>query len=294
MEYTHLQKIRLYVVTVNYKSLEYLKNLVKSIQEVDELEKVIVVDHSGELNYQSFDTPIPVQLIKQSNRGYGAGLNRGLKEIQASDALVLVCNPDVRVLTPELFKNVARYMKSNPKIGALSPRILSKDGDTVSSCRKFYNLLTVLTVRFKWLKRLCPQFIEEHYYRDKGHENQFVGDWASGAALFCRLSAFPDRMFFDERFFLYFEDVDFGATIWKRGYTVEYFPAFKVEHAGACRSRRNPLFFFMHLGSLVKFVWKHKGFPSRDSLVKSRESWNKKADALETVRRCATKPTNRL
>ncbi len=277
----------LYVITVNFNSLGYMRGLVESLAHVPEVTRLIVVDHSHELCDDSLVAEFPIQIIHQENKGYGAGLNRGLREIRDTDALVLLCNPDIRVLTPERFGHVAQYMNSHPKIGALSPRILIQDGATVSSCRQFYNLSTILAVRCNWLVRKKPKFIEEHYYWNKGFDNPYVGDWASGAALFCRLSAFPDRVFFDERFFLYFEDVDFSARLWKRGWSVEYFPEFVVEHHEARRSRKNPFFLFRHVASLMKFVWKHKGFPTRDSLVKSRELANKKANALETAKGCA-------
>ncbi len=266
MEVTDLSEKPFYVVTVNYNSREHLANLIESLAEVPELKRLIIVDHSGELSGESLKAPFPVQLIREDNTGYGAGLNRGLKEIPVSDAIVLICNPDVRLLTPERFRDVAQYMGGNPQVGALAPRIITQDNVTVSSCRKFYNLSTVMAVRFNWLVRRRPKFIEEHYYWNKGFDDPFVADWGSGAALFCRLSTFADRNFFDERFFLYFEDVDFCARLWKRGWSVEYFPKFVVEHYEARRSRKDPFFLFRHIRSMMQFVWKHKGFPTRDSL----------------------------
>ena len=255
-----------YIVTVNYKSLDSMRLLIDSLGDLCKPKKFVIVDHSGELFRATFNANFPIQIISQENRGYGAGLNRGLKEIQELDAPVLVCNPDVRVLTPDRIADVARHMNNNPKIGALAPRIFAQEGHNVSSCRQFYTFLTVAAVRIGSIVRRCPKFIERHYYWDRGFEKPFVADWASGAALFCRLSAFPDRNFFDERFFLYFEDVDFSARLWKNGWTIEYFPEFIVEHHESRRSRKDFRFLCMHVSSLLKFIWKYKGFPTRDSL----------------------------
>lgn len=257
-----------YIVTVNYKSGQFLQNLIKSVEHVSGLRQLIIIDHSGELSRSAFTVNIPLRIIKAENRGYGAGLNRGLREIPESEALVLLCNPDVRLLTPERLKQVAEYMKLNRKVGALSPRIITSKGLHISSCRQFYSLLTVTMVRIGWIVKRCPGFIKSHYYWDKGFENSFVADWASGAALFCRLSAFSDRNFFDERFFLYFEDVDFSARLWKNGWTIEYFPKFVVEHHEARRSHKYLTYFTVHVRSLIKFIWKYKGFPTRESLQK--------------------------
>ena len=261
-----------YLVTVNYKSRDSLDLLIDSLKGECAPKKLIIVDHSGELSETTFDTDFPIQVISQENMGYGAGLNRGLKEIPESDALVLLCNPDVRILTPERIRDVTQYMNANPNVGAIAPRIITHEGYNVSSCRQFYTLLTVMAVRFGWIVRKRPTFIEKHYYWDKGFETPFVADWASGAALFCRLSAFPDRNFFDERFFLYMEDVDLSARLWENGRAIEYFPEFMVEHHEARKSRKNFRFLFMHVTSLLKFIWKYKGFPTRESLKLNKKS----------------------
>ena len=278
-----------YVVTVNYKSLHHLKNLVKSLHGISGLRRLIIIDHSGELLSEDLEADFPIQLIKQANRGYGAGLNRGLQEIPESDALVLMCNPDVSVLTPERVSDVSEYFKLNSRIGALSPKILTQDGIPVSSCRKFYFPWTVLAVRINWLVRQRPKFIKEHYYWDHGFDKPYVGDWGSGAALFCRLSIFPDRKFFDERFFLYFEDVDFATRLWKRGWRIEYFPTFVVQHYEARRSRKNLLFLWRHIASLMRFVVKHRGFPTRESLTRNNKCASEQDKALEAPdNRCAS------
>lgn len=258
-----------YIVTVNYKSGQFLQNLIKSVEHVS-IRQLIIIDHSGELSQNAFPANYPIRIIKGENRGYGAGLNRGIKEIPDSEALVLLCNPDVRLLTPERLADVADYMNRNSKVGVISPRIITHEGYNVSSCRQFYTFLTVMTVRVGWIVRKCPAFIEKHYYWDKGFETPFVADWASGAALFCRLSAFPDRNFFDERFFLYMEDVDLSARLWENGRTVEYFPEFMVEHYEARRSRKSFRFLFLHVSSLIKFIWKYRGFPTRESLKRRK------------------------
>ena len=264
------EKQNFYIITVNYKSRDSIRSLIDSMGSLCKPKKFIIVDHSGELSAASFSAGFPIQIITQENTGYGAGLNRGLREIPESDALVLLCNPDVRLLTPEKLADVADYMNGNSQVGALSPRIITHEGYNASSCRQFYTSLTVFAVRVGWIVRKCPAFIEKHYYWDKGFETPFVADWASGAALFCRLSTFPDRNFFDERFFLYMEDVDFSARLWENGRTIEYFPEFMVEHYEARRSRKSFRFLFMHVSSLLKFIWKYRGFPTRESLVRKK------------------------
>lgn len=255
-----------YVVTVNYHSGKYLEPLVESLAPVASLQGLVIVDHSGELSVPGVHTHFPITIVNQPNKGYGAGLNRGLQEIPAGEALALECNPDIRLLTPEAVGSVLDYMKAHPHIGALAPRMITPEQTNISSCRQFYNLCTVLTVRLDWIVKRRPKFLVEHYYWNKGFDLPFIADWCSGAALFLRMSMFPDRNPFDERFFLYFEDVDFCAGLWKQGWVVEYFPRVVMEHAQALRSHTDVCFLWRHIASLMRFVRKHKGFPTRDSL----------------------------
>ncbi len=265
-----------YVVTVNYNSGKYLKALVESLEPVASLQELVIVDHSGELSLRDIETRFPITIVNQPNRGYGAGLNRGLCEIPAGEALALVCNPDIRLLTPEAVGSVLDYMKAHPHIGALAPRIITPEQSNISSCRQFYNLRTVLTVRLGWIVKRRPKFLVEHYYWNKCSDSPFIADWCSGAAFFLRMSMFPDRNLFDERFFLYFEDVDFCAALWKQGWAVEYFPKIVMEHSQALRSHTDLRFLWRHIASLMRFVGKYKGFPTRDSLRSGAPSYSSK------------------
>ncbi|MDD3473111.1 MAG: glycosyltransferase [Syntrophaceae bacterium] len=269
-------KIPFYVITVNYKSKKYLEILINSLLRISNLNQLIIVDNSGELRQEEFALPIPVRLISNANRGYGAGLNRGLKEVQEEDAIVLMCNPDIRIITPEALENVVNLMIARPRIGAILPRIVDHEGHHVVSCRRFYTLWTLFGSRISSFIKYQPEFMLKHNYAEKGLEESFEIDWGSGAAIFCRLSTFPDRKCFDERFFLYFEDVDFGMRLKHQGLKLLYFPSFVIEHEGALRSHRNPLFLWLHIVSLIKFLWKYSGFPKVDSekLKVSNESGN--------------------
>ncbi len=250
-----------YVVTVNHKSGNLLKQLIKSLNFINDLRMLIIVDHSGEIRDGDFTAKFPIQILRQDNRGYGAGLNRGLKEIPENEALVLLCNPDIRLITPRAMDKVHEYFRHNSSLAALSPLMMDGDGNMVISCRRFYDIYSVLGIRLSRLFKHQPEFVRKHYYMERRLDRNFKIDWGSGAALFCRLSTFPDRNFFDERFFLYFEDVDFGVRLKDRGLTMEFFPQFKVEHRAARRSSKDLRFAWFHLMSLIKFVSKYRGLP---------------------------------
>ena len=70
-----------YVVTVNYHNENQIIRMIKSLRSVNIVKKLIIVDHSGSDSLNSINSDFPMLVIRQPNRGYGAGLNRGLRQI---------------------------------------------------------------------------------------------------------------------------------------------------------------------------------------------------------------------
>ena len=68
-------------MTVNYHSEKKLERMINSLGSLDLLKKLIIVDHSGSDSLNAIKADFPILVIRQPNKGYGAGLNRGLREI---------------------------------------------------------------------------------------------------------------------------------------------------------------------------------------------------------------------
>ncbi|MGO9117846.1 MAG: glycosyltransferase [Desulfomonilaceae bacterium] len=252
-----------YVVTVNYHNENRIIRMIESLRSVDLVKKLIIVDHSGSDILNSINSDFPISVIPQPNRGYGAGLNRGLRQIPDQDALVMLCNPDTAILNPEKLQHALHYMNQSPEIGCLIPRLLTREGASQPAARRFYTLSTLLTVRNPWILKRWPEFLKEHYYSEDLDNGPYEIDWGSGSTMFVRNSLFPYPISFDERFFLYFEDVDLCAQIWDHGFSVVYYPDLIVNHDGARLSRRSFHYLAVHLTSLLKFIYKYRGLFNR-------------------------------
>jgi GT2 family glycosyltransferase len=194
--------------------------MINSLRSVDLLKKLIIVDHSESDRISSFEVDFPTLVIRQPNKGYGAGLNRGLREIPDQNALVLLCNPDIIVPGSMQLVDALNYMVENPKIGCLIPSLVSEGAELQPAVRKFYTLASFLAVRNSWVGRVFPKLIGNHHYLIKEDMQPFEVDWGSGRAMLVRNSLFPYPISFDERFFLYFEDVDVCAQMWRHGFSV--------------------------------------------------------------------------
>jgi len=257
----------LYAVTVNFRSEAHLGRLIESLRPIKTLRKLIIVDHSDSPDLGALEAEFPVQVVRQANLGYGAGVNRGVREIPEDDAVIMVCNPDLAVLTPEVIPHLMEFLTENPSVGCAAPALVDEQGMAVRSCRKFYTWPSLLASRIPWLRSRPPAFLREHFYMDEGKSHPMEVDWVSGSAMFFRKSLFPAVGPFDERFFLYFEDVDLCASLWKRGLSVVYFPAMICRHYQGRQSHRSMYFLFLHVVSLLRYIAKHGGLVQRKELL---------------------------
>jgi GT2 family glycosyltransferase len=253
-----------YVVTVNYHDEDAIVRMIESLRSTDIVKKLIIVDHSESDKLNPISAGFPMSIIRQQNRGYGAGLNRGLRQIPDRDALVMLCNPDTAILNWGKVIDALDYMAQNPRVGCIIPSLLSKDGQSQPAVRRFYSSSMLLAVRIPFIQRWFPEVLKKHYYFEEKKENPSEVDWGSGSAMFVRNSLFPYPISFDERFFLYFEDVDLCVQMWRNGFSVVYYPLLKVCHDEARLSRRTFYYFTVHLTSLVKFIKKYRGLPQRN------------------------------
>jgi N-acetylglucosaminyl-diphospho-decaprenol L-rhamnosyltransferase len=196
-------------------------------------------------------------IVNRHNRGYAAAVNQAIGELGDRD--VLLVNPDVEISDPGAILEMLRFMRDNPKVGVMGPRLLDSDGTTQSSARPFPNVIAMAghasaAGRLRFAKRAAAS-----YLRSPGVEGPARVDWVLGAAMLIRRDAFEAVGGWDERFFLYLEDTDFCLRCSGEGWETWYFPSVAMRHlhrrasdparGGVLRSshRRH------HISSLVRF-----------------------------------------
>jgi GT2 family glycosyltransferase len=136
---------------------------VESLQAFSLVKKLVYVNHSLSDQLEEPQAGILIQVIHQRNRGYGAGLNPALQEVSDADGLVLVCNPDVVILNHEAFEDFWGLVNDNRSVGLVVPAFVDAQMRPVSSCRKFYSLVSFLLVNDLWLRNRNPKACEGHY-----------------------------------------------------------------------------------------------------------------------------------
>lgn len=199
-------------------------------------------------------------LLNRENVGYARGVNQGLAAAPAEYYLVL--NPDI-VAPAGAVDALLAYADAHPRAGVVGPQLLNEDGTVQDSCRRFYTFGTLL-LRRTILGRLFPRApaLARHLMRDFDHRHDRAVDWVLGGCLLARGEAVARVGPLDERFFLYFEDVDWCWRMWRAGWEVRYAPEPRFTHRHRRASARGRLGgalgrgFWLHLGSLISFYEK--------------------------------------
>jgi N-acetylglucosaminyl-diphospho-decaprenol L-rhamnosyltransferase len=220
---------RVDVVVVTYNSHDHANDCVASLCTDPRL-NVIVVDNDSSDGTADTLEDLPLTLVRaQTNGGFACGCNIGWRKGAAPQVLFL--NPDART-TPDDVLRLADVLDAEPRVGAVGPRILETDGSLQHSQRVFPSLRASFG-RALFLHRLFPRSQWSFdIARASAYDAPASPDWLSGACLLVRRSLLEALGGFDERFFMYCEDMDLCKGTRNLGYGVRYEPSAVVTHAG--------------------------------------------------------------
>ncbi len=181
-----------------------------------------------------------VKLIRNAeNLGFGRAHNRALRGAKARHLLVL--NADAAP-APEALERLVAYLDAHPDVAVVGPRLRYPDGRTQPSRRRFPTAATFFCESTQ-LQRFFPDsgVLRRFYVADRSDDEVQDVDWLVGACLCVRGSAAAAVGLFDERFFLYSEEVDWCHRFRAAGWRVVYRPEAEVVHLEGGSSRQDLL-----------------------------------------------------
>lgn len=199
-----------------------------------EFELIVIDNHSSD---NSADTLVKIfgsqQKIKilQSAQNLGFAKANNLAFEHASGEFILLLNSDTEVQEGAL-EELVRYLERNPEVGVVGPKLLNPDGTTQASLRRFPRIWSSVMV-FSGLHRFFRprRYLMEDF--DYHNEEAQEVDQVMGAALLTRRRIVSELGFLDEKFWLWYEEVDFCKRVKDAGYQVKYYPKAVVMHEGA-------------------------------------------------------------
>lgn len=253
-------------IIVNYQAYEELDRGLTALERCEPSVEVIVVDHHSvpaEAERLRGRHPATRLVASTENPGFGAGINRGVRETRATHLLFI--NPDALVEGPivdELIAELARH----DDVAVVGPLVRDADGSIQASARRFPGVSTVIGGRSTWLTRVLPRnrWTSRNLLTGPDVREPLVVDWVSGACMLMRRDAFDAVGGFDEGYFLYWEDADLCHRLRDAGWRTVYHPGVAVRHV-AGRSSRHVRIAAAHAfhDSVFRYFLRHTPAPAR-------------------------------
>jgi GT2 family glycosyltransferase len=190
-------------------------------------------DGSGEIVNTEFGW---VRLIANGrNAGFGAAHNQALRAAQGRYWLVL--NSDAAP-APGALRTLVTFMDANPEVAVAGPRLRYPDGTLQPSRRRFPSPVT-LFIESTQLQRFWPEnaVLRRYYVQDRSDDATQDVDWLAGACLCVRAGAAREVGLFDERFFMYSEELDWCRRFKAAGWRVVYVAEAEATHLEGGSSR---------------------------------------------------------
>ena len=230
------------VVTVSYSSGSHLDRFLSSLTVATDRPLQVVIADNGSTDgapEEAVERYPGTRLLRTGgNLGYGTAVNRAAATLPADDEFLLIANPDV-VWAPGSIDALLEAAQRWPQAGSLGPLIRDPDGDVYPSARHLPSLVRGgmhAVVGFVWKGNPWTRSYRQQYLEPSERP---VG-WLSGSCLLVRRKAFDAIGGFDERYFMYMEDVDLGDRLSRAGWLNVYVPAAEILHAKGHSTGRDP------------------------------------------------------
>ena len=223
------------VMAVHNKLVEScLPSLRRAIQNTElNVQAVIIDNKSQEMDVQAQvmeQMPEATVILRNDNRGFGFASNRGVREIKAKYYFFL--NPDTKIEDMEMFDTIYTFMERYPKVGIAAPLLKYHDGTVQATRRRFPRWFTPIVRRTKASNTKRGQAHAKEFLMEEvdPYKPRMI-DWIQGSAFMIDGELFHEIGGFDERYFMYYEDVDLCRSCWERGRPVYHLPSAEVLHA---------------------------------------------------------------
>ena len=252
------------IVLYHPKWEEEVLPLVTELLKVKNLRKIYLLDNSEEketpLSFPSReDTKGKMRyMFNGANLGYGKAHNIALREsAYYRTELHLVMNSDIRVKAEDI-DAMHDWMIANPQVGQLMPKVINPDGTQQYLAKRLPSPLDVFGRRFlpEWM---MAKRNERYELRDMDLTRPVNAPYLSGCFMLLRTTAAVEAGLFDERFFMYPEDIDLTRRI-HRNYLTLYYPQWTIVHAHEKASFKNKHMLRIHIQNMCRYFNKFGWF----------------------------------
>jgi GT2 family glycosyltransferase len=233
------------ISVVSHGQIALIANLLKDVELnclETSIELILTLNIEEILPFMSDKFAFPIKVIRNANpMGFAANHNQAFTH--ATGQYFCVLNPDVG-FDKDPFPPLLACLK-NSSVGVAAPVVLGEGGEIEDSARHFPTPLKIICKALGKCKGSDYLIGAQTIYPD----------WAGGMFLLFSRAVFEKLSGFDQRYFLYYEDVDICARLRLLGYEVALCPQSSVVHHAQRSSHRSLRYFRWHLTSMMRFFF---------------------------------------
>lgn len=243
-------------------SLRQLNKIIKSVFDTPRISKLYLIDNSPTNTLKALATNTRVEYIfNNANLGYGAGHNIALKQALTQSKYHLVLNPDI-AFENDTIEALCQYMEDNPGVGLVMPKVTYPNGSLQYTCKLLPTPFDLILRRF-----LPASFTRNRMYRfemrQTGYNKIMEVPYLSGCFMFLRVDALKKVGLFDERFFMYPEDIDLTRRIYVHYKTI-FYPYAQITHVHERASYKSVKLLLVHIFNMIKYFNKWGWFIDKE------------------------------
>lgn len=240
---------------VLYKtSLKQLDTILNCVS-IANIHKLYLIDNSPtnelEKHIQSYNSDRFIYVFNNANIGYGAAHNIAIRKAMEENATYhVVLNPDI-IFDNYVISQISDYMNQHLDVGQILPKVVYPNGDLQYLCKLIPTPIDLIFKRFlpnKWIEKR----IHKYQLRFTGYNKIMNIPYLSGCFMFFRISALKEVGLFDERFFMYPEDIDITRRMHIKYKTI-FYPEVTIIHAHAAESYKSKKMLWVHISNMIKY-----------------------------------------
>ncbi len=250
-------------IVTTYNSGQVIGRALESLFSLPSGEKpfeVVIVDNSSSDNtidiLKSYKMPIKT-IYNRQNLGLSRANNMGAAESTGDSLLFL--NPDVEMVAGAVTV-LQEFQEANPEAAIIGPRMVDENGVRQSTARTWPTPLVIASRRTSFGGTAYGRKISyNHMNRFNSSDTPVKPHWLVGAAMWLTPHGRERVGLMSEKYFLYFEDVEWCWRAWKRGMEVWYIPRAEIRHVCHRESKSGGRTLGLHLRSMLRFLATHPG-----------------------------------
>ena len=207
------------------EDLEELTKTINCFLRVPLKKRLYLIDNTDGKLFQNIFNQQEIEYIAVGkNIGFGAGHNVVIDRINSNSNFHLLLNPDVN-FKEAVIPNLISELKKHENVAMIAPKVLFPDGRHQDSCRRYPLVSELFARRFTFLRPIFKSTVFKGQYKDIDLNNSFFAEFITGCFHLYKTDDFLELKGFDERYFLYMEDVDICKKIDDLGKNKIYYPS---------------------------------------------------------------------